>query len=60
MDSTLESLGFIEGAEWADNNPNHDTIRKVVEFALNSTNFLIADRLDAIDWGKLVKQAMKA
>lgn len=50
---------FIEGAEWADTHPNPNTIKKIFEFALEKTNFFIADNLDSIDWDKLVKQAMK-
>lgn len=51
--------GFIDGAKWADEHPNPDTVKRIFEFALNSTNFLISDNLDSIDWGKLVKQAME-
>jgi hypothetical protein len=50
---------FIEGAKWADAHPNPNTIKKIFEFALEKTNFLIADNLESIDWEKLVKQAMK-
>lgn len=50
---------FIFGTQWADRHPNPDTIKRIFEFALNSTNFLIADNLDSIDWDKLVEQAMK-
>ena len=50
---------FIFSAQWADRYPNPDTIKRILEFALNSTNFLIADNLDSIDWDKLVEQAMK-
>lgn len=55
----LLECAFTKGAEWADRNPNPDTIRKVFEFALNNTNLLIAYSSDAVDWGKLVKQAIK-
>ena len=51
--------GFIAGARWADAHPNPNTIKRLFEFALNNTNFLIAYNLDAIDCDKLVKQAMK-
>ena len=50
---------FIEGAEWADEHPNPNTIKQIFKFALEKTNFLIADNLDSIDWDKLVKQAME-
>ena len=50
---------FILGAQWADAHPNPNTIKRIFEFALNNTNFLIAYNLDVIDWDKLVKQAMK-
>jgi hypothetical protein len=50
---------FVEGAKWADEHPNPDTIKSIFEFALNNTNFLIADNLESIDWEELVKQAMK-
>lgn len=50
---------FVEGAKWADKHPNPDTIKKLFEFALNNTNFLIADNLDSIDWDKLVKRAVE-
>ena len=53
------NLVFEAGAKWADENPNPDTVKRLFEFALNSTNFLIADNLDSIDWNKLVKQAME-
>ena len=52
-------IGFIDGAQWADNHPNPDIIKSIFEFALNNTNFLIADNLESIDWEELVKQAMK-
>lgn len=59
-----EALGeitdaFEAGAEWADKHPNTDTIKRIFEFALSNTNFLVADNLDSIDWDKLVKQAMR-
>lgn len=50
---------FVEGAKWADEHPNPDTIKSIFEFALNNTNFLIVDNLESIDWEELVKQAMK-
>lgn len=50
---------FEAGAEWADEHPNPNTIKRIFKFALEKTNFLIADNLDSIDWDKLVKQALK-
>lgn len=57
-DDTVFSA-FIDGAKWTDRHPNPDTIKSIFEFALNNTNFLIADSLESIDWGELVKRAMK-
>ena len=50
---------FILGAQWADAHPNPNTIKKIFEFALEKTNFLIADNLESIDWGVLIKKAME-
>lgn len=50
---------FIEGAKWADAHPNPNTIKKIFEFALEKTNFLIADNLESIDWEVLIKKAME-
>lgn len=50
---------FILGAQWADALPNPNTIKKLFKFALEKTNFLIADNLESIDWDKLVEQAME-
>ena len=51
--------GFIDGAKWADEHPNPNTIKQIFEFALEKTNFLIADNLESIDWGVLIKKAME-
>ena len=51
--------GFIDGAKWADEHPNPDAVKRIFEFALNNTNFLIADSLQSIDFEVLVAQAMK-
>lgn len=51
-------IGFIDGAQWADKHPNPNTIKKIFEFALEKTNFLIADNLESIDWEVLIKKAM--
>lgn len=50
---------FILGAQWADAHLNPNTIKKIFEFALEKTNFLIADNLESIDWGVLIKKAME-
>lgn len=50
---------FILGAQWADAHPNPNTIKKLFKFALEKTNFLIADNLDSIDWKVLTKKAME-
>lgn len=52
-------VGFIEGAKWADEHPNPNTTKKIFKFALEKTNFLIADSLESIDWGILIKKAME-
>lgn len=50
---------FEEGAKWADKHPNPDTIKKIFKFALEKTNFMIADSLESIDWEVLIKKAME-
>ena len=50
---------FIEGAKWADEHLNPNTIKKIFKFALEKTNFLLADNLESIDWGVLIKKAME-
>lgn len=50
---------FEEGANWADEHPNQNTIKKIFKFALEKTNFLIADNLESIDWRLLIKKAME-
>ena len=50
---------FILGAQWADKHPNPNTIKTIFEFALEKTNFLIADNLESINWEVLIKKAMK-
>ena len=50
---------FVEGAKWADEHPNPNIIKKIFEFALEKTNFMIADSLQSIDFEVLVTQAMK-
>ena len=50
---------FILGAQWADEHPNPNIIKKIFEFALEKTNFMIADSLQSIDFEVLVTQAMK-
>lgn len=57
--NSLEANSIIEGVEWADKHPNPNTIKTIFEFALEKTNFLIADNLESIDWEVLIKKAMK-
>lgn len=53
------NLAFEAGAKWADEHPNPDTVKRIFKFALNNTNFLIAESLQSIDFEVLVTQAMK-
>lgn len=57
--TSLEANSIIEGIKWADEHPNPNTIKKIFKFALEKTNFLIADNLESIDWGVLIKKAME-
>ena len=57
--TSLEANSIIEGAQWADEHPNPNTIKKIFKFALEKTNFLIADNLESIDWEVLIKKAME-
>lgn len=59
VDEMNRNHAFEEGAKWADEHPNPNTIKKIFEFALEKTNFLIADNLESIDWGVLIKKAME-
>lgn len=53
------NLAFEDGAKWADEHPSPDTVKRIFEFALNNTNFLVADSLQGVDFEVLVVQAMK-
>jgi hypothetical protein len=57
--TSLEANSIIEGIKWSDEHPNPNTIKKIFKFALEKTNFLIADGLESIDWGVLIKKAME-
>lgn len=59
MDEMNRNRSFEEGAKWADKHPNPNTIKTIFEFALEKTNFLIADNLESIDWEVLIKKAME-
>ena len=59
FDCSKYDFSDLEIEKWTDAHPNPNTIKKVFEFALEKTNFLIADNLDSIDWDKLIKQAMR-
>lgn len=50
---------FIEGAKWADSNPNPEIIKKVLLYALQHTNILLADDWDKVRWNLLIKKAME-
>lgn len=50
---------FVEGAKWADEHPNPNTIKKIFEFALEKTNFMIADSLQSIDFEEFVDKLNK-
>ena len=56
---TYPREAFIDGAKWADEHPNPDTVKRLFEFALSNTNFLVADSLQSVDFEVLVAQAMK-
>lgn len=58
VDDTCFSA-FLDGVKWADEHPNPNIIKKIFEFALEKTNFMIADSLQSIDFEVLVTQAMK-
>lgn len=57
--TSLEANSIIEGIKWSDEHPNPNTIKKIFKFALEKTNFLIADDLESIDWGVLIKKSME-
>ena len=51
---------YIQGAEWADQNPSVDTVKKIVCYALKRTNIMLAEDLEnGVDWELLIKKAMK-
>jgi hypothetical protein len=50
---------FIVGAEWADSNPNPEIIKRVLLYALQHTNILLADDWDEVRWNLLIKKAME-
>lgn len=58
-DKSFIENAFISGAKWADEHPDPNTIKKIFKFALEKTNFLIADNLESIDWEVLIKKAME-
>ena len=59
VDEMNRNYAFEEGAKWADEHPNPNTIKKIFKFALEKTNFLIADNLESIDWRLLIKKSME-
>ncbi|MBP5722055.1 MAG: hypothetical protein J6X18_00525 [Bacteroidales bacterium] len=51
---------YIQGAEWADQNPSVDTVKKIVCYALKRTNIMLAEDLEnGVEWELLIKKAMK-
>jgi hypothetical protein len=50
---------FVEGVKWADSNPNPEIIKRVLLYALQRTNILLADDWDKVRWNLLIKKAMK-
>lgn len=50
---------FIDGAEWADEHPNPEIIKRVFLYALQNTNILLADDWDKVRWNLLIKKAME-
>ena len=51
---------FAEGAQWADQHPSVDTIKKIVCYALKKTNIMLAEDLEnGVEWELLIKKAMK-
>lgn len=59
-----EALGeitdaFEAGAEWADSNPNPEIIKRVLLYALQHTNILLANDWDEVRWNLLIKKAME-
>lgn len=50
---------FIDGAKWADSNPNPEIIKRVLLYAIQYTNILLADDWDEVRWNLLIKKAME-
>jgi hypothetical protein len=50
---------FVEGVKWADSNPNPEIIKRVLLYALQRTNILLADDWDEVRWDLLIKKAME-
>ena len=59
-DRELIEKAFIQGAEWADNHPSVDTVKKIICYALRFTNIMLADNLEeGVEWESLIKKAME-
>lgn len=55
-----EYSSFIQGAEWADEHPSVDTVKKIICYALRFTNIMLVDDLEkGIEWESLIKKAME-
>jgi hypothetical protein len=55
----LLECAFTKGAEWADKHPNPKIIKRVLLYALQHTNILLADDWDKVRWNLLIKKAME-
>lgn len=55
----LLECAFTKGAEWADENPNPEIIKRVLLYALQHTNILLVDDWDEVRWNLLIKKAME-
>lgn len=50
----------MEVAQWADQHPSIDTVKKIICYALKKTNIMLAEDLEnGVEWELLIKQAMK-
>jgi len=59
-DYTAYKKGFEAGAEWADQHPSVDTVKKIICHALKYTNIMLADDLEnGVEWELLIKHAME-
>lgn len=53
-------VSFIQGAEWADEHPSVDIVKKIICYALRFTNIMLTDDLEnGVEWELLIKKAME-